>query len=49
MFEFHGSGCSVLILCKPILNDIYILWSEIWEGNIYSSVLILGTSFLSVK
>ena len=28
---------------------IYILWSKIREGNFYSSVPILGTSFLSVK
>ena len=52
--EFCGSGCSVLVLCKPMLKQyiyiyIYILWSKFWRGNIYSSVLILGTSFSSVK
>ena len=48
MLKFHGSGCSVLAyLCKK-KNNIYILLSEFQGGNIYSSILILGTSFSSV-
>ena len=31
------------------IMNIYIFWSEFWRGNIYSSVLILGTSFQVLK